>query len=244
MVTREARLARTFVDVADTLVADFDVVDLHTLVAERCVEIFDVDAAGLMVANANGDLRVMAASDDGTKALELFELQAREGPCFECYRSGEPIVNQDLQAQSELWPRFVPVARGFGFSSAHALPMRLRDRVIGALNLFQVTGQLTPEDLSSAQALADIATIAILHHRSTVDAQILNDQLDQALTSRIAIEQAKGVLAAQDDLTMDEAFRSLRNYARRNNRRLIEVARSVIDGTLTGTDVDPPPERR
>ena len=235
-MTREVRLAKTFVEVADTLVADFDIVDLHTLLAERCVQIFDIDAAAVMVVNANKELRLMAASDDGTRASEIFEVQANEGPSLECFESGEQVTNQDLKVKTELWPRFATAALSQGFSIVHALPMRLRSDAIGVLNLFQTAGRLTRDDLESAQALADIATIAILHHRARIDAKDLNDQLDQALTSRIVIEQAKGILAAKNDLSMDEAFAGLRDHARRNNRRLADVARSVVDGTMSDTD--------
>ncbi|MGB5758692.1 MAG: GAF and ANTAR domain-containing protein [Acidimicrobiales bacterium] len=238
MATREARLARTFVEVADTLVADFDVVDLHTLLADRCVEIFAINAAGVMVVAPDGSLRVTASSNEAAKALELFELQAEEGPCYDCFHSGRPIINQDLATVHGRWPRFAPTALGHGFSTAHALPMRLRDEVIGALNLFQITGRLEQQDFDGAQALADIATIAILHHRAGIQAQLLNDQLDQALTSRIVIEQAKGMLAALGGMTMDGAFNSMRAYARGSNRRLSDVARDVTDGTLTIADVD------
>ncbi len=242
MATRETRLARTFVEVVDTLVADFDVVDLHTLVADRCVEIFAVDAAGLMVVAADGSLRVMAASSDATRTLELFELQSREGPCLDCFHSGQPIFNQDLaNAVGDRWPHFARAALEQGFSTAHAVPMRLRDQVIGALNLFQTTGTLAQDDIESAQALADVATIAILHHRASIQAQMLNDQLDQALTSRIAIEQAKGMLAGTTGLTMEQSFNQLRSYARRHNRRLADVARDVVDGTLINADVELPP---
>lgn len=238
MATREARMARTFVEVADTLVADFDVVDLHTLVVERCVEIFGVDAAGIMVAAPDGQLRVMASTNEAAKALELFELQAQKGPCFDCFHSGEPLINLDLSTPAGRWHDFAIAAAQHGFATAHALPMRLRDEMIGALNLFQIAGGLAQQDIDAAQALADIATIAILHHRASINAQVLNNQLDQALTSRIIIEQAKGMLAALDDLTMDEAFERLRAHARRNNRLLAEVALDVVNGTLAIDDPD------
>lgn len=240
MATREARLARTFVEVADTLVADFDVVDLHTLVVDRCVEIFAVDAAGIMVVAPDGELRVTASTNEAAKALELFELQAEEGPCFDCFQSGEPMTNMELPALADRWPRFSLAAIHHGFSTSHALPMRLREEVIGALNLFQVGGRLEQHDIDGAQALADIATIAILHHRASLNAQVLNDQLDQALTSRIIIEQAKGMLSALEDLTMDEAFERLRAHARRTNRRLTDVARDVTDGALVIANPDLP----
>lgn len=243
MPTREAKLARTFVEVADTLTADFDVVDLHTLVATRCVEIFTVDAAGLMVVSPAGDLRVMAASDDATRTLELFELQAQEGPCYDCFQNGEPIWNQSLAAARQRWPRFAPLAMAHGFATAHAVPMRLREQVIGAVNLFQASGSLEPDDRASIQALAGIATIALLHHRASVQAQTLNDQLDRALTSRVVIEQAKGVVAGRSGLTVHQAFNRLRGYARSHNRRLADVAADVVDGALTTADITSPPAR-
>ena len=160
-------LARTLVELADTLVADFDVVELLTLLADRCVDVLDVAAAGLMLAAPDGDLRVMASSSEAMRVLELFELQAQEGPCLDCYRTGEPVVNQDLAAVDGRWPRFAAEALAAGFRSVHALPMRLRGTIIGALNLFHVEpGDMRRADVDAAQALADVATIAILQHRA------------------------------------------------------------------------------
>ena len=177
---REAMLARTFVELADTLVADFDVVELLTLLADRCVDVLDVDAAGLMLVAPDGDLRVMASSSEAMRVLELFELQAQEGPCLDCYRTGQPVVNQDLAAVDGRWPRFAAEALAAGFRSVHALPMRLRGTVIGALNLFHIEpGEMRRADIDAAQALADVATIAILQHRAALEAQVLNEQLNQ-----------------------------------------------------------------
>ncbi len=239
---REALLARTFVELADTLVADFDVVDLLTLVADRCVDVLDVAAAGLMLAAPEGDLRVMASSSEAMRMLELFELQSREGPCLDCYRSGQPVVNQDLATVNGRWPRFALEALAAGFHSVHALPMRLRGVVIGALNLFHLeVGEMREADVDAAQALADVATIAILQHRATHEAQVLNDQLSHALNSRIVIEQAKGMVAERANLNMEQAFITLRDHARRNNLRLVDVAHGVIDGTLDPSTLDPRP---
>lgn len=243
MPTREAQLARTFVELADTLVADFDVVDLLTLVADRCVEVFQVDAAGVMVATPNGDLRLMASSSDAVRTLELFELQSREGPSLDCFHSGKPVINEDLDQTDSRWPHFAPVAISHGFRSVHALPMRLRGHVIGALNLFQAAGGFVHDDVTSAQALADVATIAILHHRASIEAELLNEQLNQALNSRIIIEQAKGVLAGSEAVTLEEAFTSLRGHARRTRRRLADVATEVVDGTLASTELSDPSSR-
>ncbi len=239
-MTREALLARTLVELADTLVDDFDVVDLLTLLADRCVEVLDVDAAGLMLAGADGQLRVMASSSEAMRVLELFEVQAKEGPCLDCHRTGEPVVNQDLATVNGRWPRFASEALDAGFHSVHALPMRLRGSVIGALNLFRAgRGEMGQADIEVAQALADVATIAILQHRAALEAQVINEQLTHALNSRVVLEQAKGMIAERLNLDMERSFSLLRNHARNHNLRLGDVANAVIGGTLASSDLDP-----
>jgi GAF domain-containing protein len=230
---REGLLARTFVELADTLVDDFDVVELLTLLAHRCVEILDVAAAGLMLVSPEGDLRVVASSSEEMRLVELFEIQAQEGPCPDCYRTGDPARHEDLAAADSHWPRFGPVARQAGFLSVQALPMRLRGVTIGALNLFRTeTGSLDDSDIVAAQALADVATIAILQHRAAVQAHLLVDQLNHALNSRVMIEQAKGVLAERAGLDMEGAFTWLRKHARDHNQLLVDVAQSIVEGDL------------
>jgi len=238
---REALLARTFVDLVDTLVDDFDVVELLTLVADRCVEVLDVSAAGLMLVAPEGDLRVVAFSSEAVRVVELFELQAEEGPCLDSYRTGAPIVNQNLATVHDRWPNFTPVALNAGYKSVHALPMRLRGVIIGALNLFRADeGDMEELDVVAAQALADVATIAILHHRAASEAQVVNEQLTLALNSRIVIEQAKGILSERVGLNMDHAFARLRKYARDHNLRLVDVAHGVVNGTVTIETLIPP----
>ncbi|WP_194907088.1 GAF and ANTAR domain-containing protein [Catenulispora rubra] len=231
-MTRERLLAEAFVDTADALVEDFDVIDfLHTL-TERCVEILDVDAAGIMLSDAGRVLHAAASSTENARLLELFELQSEAGPCIEAFTTGRPVVNVDLRASTERWPRFAEAAQATGFVSAHALPLRLREKVIGALNLFcERPGALTESDVRSGQALADVATVAILAHRSLRHADLLAEQLQYALTSRIAIEQAKGVLAERRGINVDEAFALLRGHARSHNLRLSDLAREVANGT-------------
>jgi GAF domain-containing protein len=232
-MTREAVLARTMVDLADSLVDDFDIVDLLTTLVVRCVEVLDVAAAGIMLVTPSGDLRAMASSDDAMRVVELFEIQAAEGPCLDCFHSGQPVVNQDLAASRQHWPRFAPVAVAAGYLAADAIPMRLRGNIIGAINLFRrTTGSLTEEDVAAVQAFADIATIAILTHRHMADALVVNDQLTVALESRIVIEQAKGIVAERAQMPVDEAFAVLRSHARNNNRRLADLARDVINGDI------------
>jgi GAF domain-containing protein len=238
-VPREATLARTLVELADTLVADFDVVELLTLLTDRCVEVLEVGAAGLMLLAPDGDLRVMASSSEAMRVLGLFELQSREGPCLDCYLSGQPVVNQDLALVNGRWPRFAPEALAAGFRSVHALPMRLRGAVIGALNLFHAApGEMLQVDVEAAQALADVATIAVLQHRAALEAQVLNEQLQHALNSRIVIEQAKGVVAEREGLNMEQAFSALRNHARNHNLRLADVADGVVVGSLAASALD------
>ncbi len=238
-MSREALLGRTLVELADTLVADFDVIELLTLLADRCVDVLDVGAAGIMLAAPDDELRVMASSSEAMRVLELFELQAREGPCLDCHRTGQPVLNQDLASVNGRWPLFAPVALAAGFHSVSALPMRLRGSVIGALNLFQVEpGEMRADDVAAAQAFADVATIAILQHRAAQEAQVVNEQLHNALNSRIVIEQAKGIVAEREGLDMEQAFMTLRSHARNHNLRLSDVARAVISGTLSASALD------
>lgn len=241
-MTREAVLARTFVELADTLVDDFDVVDLLTRLVDRCVEVLDVEAAGIMLAAPNSPLRVMASSSAAMRVLELFEIQAQEGPCLDCHRTGLPIVNQDLGAADGRWPRFAAEAVAAGFQSAHALPLRLRRSVIGALNLFRSgPGEMGAADIEVAQAFADAATIAILQHRAANEAQVINEQLTYALNSRVVIEQAKGMVAERLNLDMERSFNALRSHARNHNLRLADVANGVIGGTIAPATLDSPP---
>lgn len=226
-------LVGTLVALADTLVDDFDIVDLLTLLTDRCVELLDVSAAGVMLATPDGELRVVASSSEAMRIVELFELQAQEGPCPDSYRTGQAVTHAALADASGRWPAFAPVALKAGFRSVVAVPMRLRGSVIGVLNLFRTDdGRIGDTDLFSAQALADVATIAVLQHRTMREAQVLNEQLNHALNSRIVIEQAKGVLAERAGLSMEDAFTRLRLYARGHNLRLGEVAAACVDGTL------------
>jgi len=238
-MSREALLAQTLVELADSLVEDFDVVELLTLLADRCVDVFDVAAAGLMLASADGELRVLASSSEEMRVLELLEIQADEGPCVDCYRTSKPIVNVTLDELDGRWPRFGPKAIEAGFRSVHALPMRLRGQTIGALNMFRVdTGAIDATDILAAQALADVATIAILSHRAAQDAQVLNAQLSGALNTRVVIEQAKGVVAERAGLDMNQAFSRLRKHARNHNLRLTDVALAVSTKRLPVSSLD------
>ena len=238
MTTRETLLARTFVDISDTLVADFDVLDFLTMLASRCVELLGVSEAGLMLADADGVLRVAASSSHTMNLLELFELQHDDGPCVDCYRTKAPVREDDLQSALDRWPRFTPEAIAGGFHSVYALPMRLRDQVIGSLNLLRADpGLLDGDALIVAQALADVATIGILQHRAAKESKLVAEQLEYALQSRIVIEQAKGVLSARADVDMDAAFSGMRRYARNHNRRLTDVASEIATGKLSASVV-------
>lgn len=225
---------------ADTLVADFDVVDFLHMLTLRCVDLFDVDAAGLMLADRRDELRLVAASAERVAMLELWESQSEEGPCLESYRTGVAVGAEDLQRCSP-WHRFGQEALRSGFRAVQALPLRLRGQTIGAMNLLSVRpGVLAAEQLAICQALADVATIGLLQARAVREAQLLAEQLGSALQSRVIIEQAKGVLAERATVDMDAAFRILRRYARHHNRRLAEVARDVVERRLSLRQMDLP----
>ncbi|WP_326718765.1 MULTISPECIES: GAF and ANTAR domain-containing protein [unclassified Streptomyces] len=223
-------LAKTFVELADNLVADFDLIDFLRLLTDRCVGLLGASAAGVLLADRDGELRVVAASDEQVRLLELFQLQNDEGPCLDCFRTGAPVAVADLGSATTRWPRFAVQARRSGFGAVQALPMRLRDEVVGALNLFRATpGPFDPAATPLAQALADVATISLLQQRSALRSTVLNEQLQTALNSRVLIEQAKGKLAERQGVDMERAFSTLRGYARAHNRRLSDVARAFID---------------
>ncbi|WP_369273536.1 GAF and ANTAR domain-containing protein [Streptomyces sp. R11] len=226
----EQLLAKTFVELADNLVADFDLIDFLRLLTDRCVGMLDASAAGVLLADRDGKLRVMAASDEQVRLLELFQLQNDEGPCLECFRTGTPVAVPDLTREADRWPRFVTAAHRSGFGAVQALPMRLRDETVGALNLFHAAaGPFDPVGTLVAQALADVATISLLQQRSAHLSNVLNEQLQNALNSRVLIEQAKGKLAERHRIDMEQAFTALRGYARAHNRRLSDLARAFID---------------
>jgi len=232
--TREDRLVQAFVELADTLVNDFDVVDFLHLLVRRALEGLDAAEAGILLADSGGTLHLMASSSERTGSLELFQLQNEEGPCLDCFHTGQSVTIENLAAEVDRWPRFVPAALDAGFASVHGVPMRLRDERIGVLNVFGAhPGTLTDAQAMVSRAMADIATIGILQQRALHRAQETVEQLQVALTSRIMIEQAKGVLAERAGLAMDESFERLRTYARGTNRRLSDVAQELIDGTLS-----------
>lgn len=229
-MSREQRLARVFVELADTLVADFDVIDFLHLLTERCAELLEVDAVGILLTDQRDRLQLIAASTERVQELEAFQLQSEQGPCLDCFAAGAPVDCADLGAEPQRWPRFAEAAAQAGFVAVHALPMRLREQVIGALNLFSATaGGIDEDSTTLARAFADVATIGILSERAAHDQHLLSIQLQSALNTRIVIEQAKGLLAERRNLSIDEAFQQLRGYARSNNRRLADVALAVID---------------
>ncbi|MEV5980700.1 GAF and ANTAR domain-containing protein [Streptomyces sp. NPDC052114] len=245
-LAREQRLAQVFVEVADTLLDDFDVLDLLQRLATRSVELLGVAAAGILLADANEELQIMAASEEHTRLLELFALQHDLGPCVECYRSGEPRPNIDLTAAGSLtrWPGFTERALATGYVTTHAIPLRLRKRVVGALNLFQSAGRpLREDDIALAQAFADVATLAILQQRTLERAHLENIQLRSVLDSRVVVEQVKGILAERWQTTPDVAFDAFRRHARAQRLHLSELAERIIDGSFD-TAAIPAPEPR
>jgi GAF domain-containing protein len=232
-MTREADVVQSLFEIADTLVDDYDVVDMLTGVADRCVSLLGVSAAGVMLASPAGGLGLVASSSEAMRLLELFELQTQQGPCLDAFRTGEPVGEQDLQAGAGSWPSFSEAALQAGFRSALALPIRLREVTLGALNLLRSTSEpMIDSDLIIARAFADLAALSISQHRASTEAQLLNEQLSAALSSRVIIEQAKGVISERANVDLNEAFLRLRGYARSANLRLTDVALAAVDGTL------------
>jgi transcriptional regulator with GAF, ATPase, and Fis domain len=231
--SRERALAEAFVSLADTLVADYDVIELLNRLSTDCVGLLPVDAAGLLLSDQRGALRVVSSSAEQAHLMELFQVQTQEGPCLDCFHTSSQVTAPDLGDDGR-WPRFAARARQAGYRAVHALPLRLRSETIGALNLFgSRPGELTAEDLRIGQALADIATIGILQERAIRRREVLAEQLQLALNSRVIIEQANGILAERGHLDLAQAFTLLRSHARSSGRRLSDLARDVVSGTTT-----------
>jgi transcriptional regulator with GAF, ATPase, and Fis domain len=239
-------LSDTFVDLADTMVAEFDVIDFLHMLTDRSVRLLSVSAAGVLLADPRGKMRVAAASSEAAGLVELFQIQNDQGPCLDCFRSGQPVAAANLAYAGQRWPRFAAAATEAGFGSVHALPMRLRDQVVGALNLFSAnTGELGQAEQRIGQALADVATIGLLQEQNVRRAETLAEQLQAALNSRVIIEQAKGRLAERLGLDMDQSFTLLRDHARNTNQRLTDIARQIIDSpTVNFPPPAPKPPRR
>ena len=232
--SREHEIIRSFVDLSNELVDDYDVVDMLSQLTTHCASLLDISSAGLLLADGHGVLHLMATSSERTHHLEVFQLQRDEGPCLDCYREQQLVGVADLEGERERWPQFCEAARLAGFRSVHALPMRLKGNVLGTLGLFgEEVGSLEDADLALAQALVHVASVAIVNERAANDRSLVNSQLQQALTSRIAVEQAKGVLAHAGELDMASAFAVLRRYARDHGRKLSEVAAEVVARELS-----------
>jgi transcriptional regulator with GAF, ATPase, and Fis domain len=231
---REAALSAAFVRLADTLVADFDVIEFLSGLVGDCLTLFAVDTAGVLLDDGSGAPRVVASSTEDTRLVELFEVQVDEGPCLDCFRTRAPVVVAELDDASGRWPSFAPGALAAGFHAVHAVPLRLRNQTVGALNMFTAApGELPAADLDAAQALADVAAIGILQERAIRSQATVTTQLQGALHSRVVIEQAKGVLADRGNLDMASAFSYLRRHARRTNQRLSDVAAGIAARTIS-----------
>ena len=236
--SRERRLVETFVALADTLVEDFDVVEFFSSLTERVVELGMASEAGILLVDETGDLQFVAASHERTHLLELFQVQNQEGPCQDCFSTGAPVSADDLETEADRWPLFAPHAVAAGFRSVQAVPLRLRGTTLGAFNLFLTQpGGIDPQAEAVVQAMADVATIGLLQQRELDRAHAVEGQLQQALQTRIGIEQAKGIIAERMSIPMDAAFSLLRGYSRNHNHKLHDAARDVVSGALAADDL-------
>ncbi|MET0780748.1 MAG: GAF and ANTAR domain-containing protein [Microbacterium sp.] len=229
----QRQLLETFAKLADTLVADYDVVDLLQLLVDTCRDVLDMTAAGILLANTRGELELVASTSEASRLVEMMQLSAEAGPCIESFRSGQRVTVRDIAGTDEEWREFRESALAQGFRSMDALPLRLREYTIGTLNLLRASAGAAPEDaILAAQAFADVATIGILHERSLRESAILSEQLQAALNSRIIIEQAKGVVSHTRGVSIDEAFTLIRGYARSHGIGLSVVAARLVDRSL------------
>ncbi len=232
-VSRERRLVETFVELADTLVEDFDVVEFFSSLTERVVQLGIASEAGILLVDEAGDLQYVAASHERAHLLELFQVQNQEGPCQDCFTTGAPVSADDLAAAGDRWPLFAPRAVSAGFLSVQAVPLRLRGAVLGAFNLFlSDTGGIDRDTEAVVQAMADVATIGLLQQRELDRAHAVEGQLQRALQTRIGIEQAKGIISERMGIEMDAAFELLRSFSRNHNRKLHDSARDIVTGAL------------
>jgi GAF domain-containing protein len=230
----ERRFLATFAKLADTLVADYDVVDLLQMLVDSCRDLLGATAAGILLADEAGELEVVASTSESSRLVEMMQLGAEAGPCIESYFTGQPVTVTDIHASPPEWGRFRESALEQGFGAVYALPLRLREKTIGTLNLFQqATGPMNDDDVTAARAFADVATIGILHERSLRESSTVQAQLQNALNSRILIEQAKGVIAHQHTVSVDDAFAVLRGYARNHQRGIAEVAADIVSRRLS-----------
>jgi len=232
--TREELLVHTFVHLADSLVSDFDVLDLLQTLVDQATLLFDASASGIIIGPDDQHLEVVASTSERSRLVGLMQLEVGEGPCVEAVTTGRVVSVEDVRGMRDRWPAFAALAAGAGYLSVHAIPLRLRGQVIGSLNLFREhEGVLNDADATAAQALADVATISVLQERTIRDSTIVRDQLRHALDSRVLIEQAKGVIAHTRGVDMDEAFRLIRDHARSMSAPMPEVAAGIVDGRVT-----------
>lgn len=242
---RESRLARTFVELADTLLDDYDVNEFLQRLTERCEVLVEASAVGVLLTGEESKLRLAAASTDDMRALELFELQQAEGPCYEAFLSGDQVRADDLEDETERWAQFTPRALELGYRSVHGFPLRLRQQRLGALNVFfDRPGPFSEADILALQALGDVATIGILQQRVVHESTELSTQLQTALDSRVVIERAVGILVERRGLGTQEAFDWIRGHARDNNQRLRAVAQAIVDGAVSAGEGDGAPPQR
>ncbi|MGW4099704.1 GAF and ANTAR domain-containing protein [Mycobacterium sp. NPDC004974] len=239
---RYEQLAKAFVGLADTLVADYDVVEFAQRLVDSVMALLPVSAAGIMLGDATGRLHVFASSSEHTRLLELLQVEANAGPCLEAYLTREPVLVPDIHQERQRWPAFAERAAEYGFAAAFALPLRLRNECVGAVNLFRAEpGGMSETDIAVGQGLSDVAAVGILHQRILTRSEVINQQLQNALNTRTVIEQAKGVLAERGAIGMDQAFTLLRGHARRTNQRLADLARGIVGGADTTVILSPGP---
>jgi GAF domain-containing protein len=229
---REARVVEAFVDLADSLVADYDQLDFLYRLLEHGLPLVGADAGGVLL-HYEGRLHLVASSSEASEDIEVFEVQHDQGPAQDAFRTGELVRVDHLADAADRWPGFVPRALAAGWTSAVAHPLRLRDRILGAVTTFHSSGAVLDDlDEQLLRGFADVAAIAVIQRRVQADVELVNEQLHVALESRITVEQAKGMVVERTGMKPAEAFEALRRHARSTHRRLKDVAAAVVNGEL------------
>lgn len=238
-MSRESSSIATFLEIVDKLVDEYDVIDVLTALTYRCVEAVAVDGAAVMLASPVGELRFITSSGESMRKLELFQIHANEGPCVDCIHNGVDVMNEALSESDDRWPTFAHEAVAQGFRSVHCLPMRIRGRTIGGLNLFRTRdGSLSDDDVAVARGLADVATLAILQHESTIEASTSKAQLSNAINSRLIIDQAVEKIRQATRCEKEDALNRLRAHAENQNEGLTVIAKRIVGKSNDWIDLD------
>lgn len=225
----QALFLRVLSEFARTLVVHYEISEVLYQLADRTTELLGVAGAGVCLGE-EGHLRFVTGVNEATVRVEQAQERVQEGVCVEAFQTGKPVAVPDLALIGDKWTDFRAEARSVGVSAVVGIPMRLDDEVLGAVNIYATEArQWSDDDIATAQVLADMATSYLVNASELEKSRRTAEQLQEALQSRIVIEQAKGVLSAERRIPIDEAFEALRAHARSHSANLRAVAEAVVN---------------